>query len=73
MKHMEYIRKTYRVPAKRGARIEFFDSTALFIMGFLYSPRRGTIVAARNGYIRVRFDHENCIRTLHPKSCVKYL
>lgn len=70
---MQYIRDNYRVPAKRGARIEYTDSTALFIMGFLYQPRRGTIVAAKGQYIRVRFDNETIIRTLHPKCNVRYL
>jgi hypothetical protein len=70
---MQDIRENYKVPAKRGARIEFHDPTALFIMGFLYSPKKGTIVASRGQYIRVRFDGEQIIRTLHPKSCVRYL
>lgn len=74
MKHMEYIRKYYNVPAKRGARIEYYgDSLAKFIMGFLYQPKRGTIVAARNGYLRVRFDDNNRIATLHPTWNVRYL
>lgn len=74
MKHMEYIRKTYRVPAKRGARIEYDgDSLAKFIKGFLYKPKRGTIVAARGGYIRVRFDNETQIVSLHPTWEVEYL
>ena len=73
MKHMQWIRDNYNVPAKRGARIEFTDSTALFIMGFLYQPRRGTVVAARGGYLRVRFDNEKFIRNLHPKCNVRYL
>lgn len=70
---MKYIRDNYRVPAKRGARIEYTDSTALFIMGFLYQPKRGTIVRSRGQYIRVRFDGETMIRTLHPKCNVRYL
>lgn len=69
---MEYIRKTYNVPAKRGARIEYTDETGKFIMGFLYQPKRGTIVRSRGQYIRVRFDGETLVRTLHPKS-VRYL
>jgi len=71
---MEYIRKTYNVPAKRGARIEWDgDETAKFIRGFLYSPRRGTIVSARDGYLRVRFDNEKTVKILHPTWRVKYL
>jgi hypothetical protein len=71
---MEYIRKTYNVPAKRGARIEFTgDSLAKFIYGFLYKGKKGTIVAARGGYIRVRFDGQIDIKTLHPTWEVRYL
>ncbi len=74
MKHMEYIRNTYRVPAKRGARIEYDgDEMAKFIRGFLYKPKKGTIVAARGGYLRVRFDHQRHIVTLHPTWKVRYL
>ena len=43
---LQYIRDNYRVPAKRGGRIEYTDKTALFIRGFTYSPKRGTIVGA---------------------------
>ena len=70
---LQYIRDNYNVPAKRGARIEYSDATALFIRGFLYSPKKGTIVGAKGQYLRVRFDNETNIVTLHPKSCIKYL
>lgn len=75
MKHMEYIRKYYKVPAKRGARVEFYDDTYHFIYGFLVNEKRkkGTIVAARGGYLRVRFDYQKHIVTLHPTWKVKYL
>jgi len=74
MGHMEYIRKTYGVPAKRGARISFSgDDVGKFIQGFLYRPRCGTIISARNGYIRVRFDGAATWRALHPTWKVKYL
>jgi hypothetical protein len=74
MGHMEYIRKTYNVPAKRGARIEFSgDETAKFIQGFLYQPKRGTIVSARGGYIRVKFDGYDTWRALHPTWRIKYV
>ncbi len=74
MKHMEWIRKNYNVTAKRGGRIEYSgDEMAKFIQGFLFQPKRGTIVAARGGYIRVRFDNEIMIKALHPTWKVKYL
>lgn len=43
MKHMEYIRHRYNVPAYRGRRVRFAD-------------QEGVIVAARGGYIKVRLD-----------------
>jgi hypothetical protein len=74
MKHMEYIRKTYNVPAKRGARVEYSgDETAKFIQGFLYTPRKGTIVSARGGYVRVRFDNSTLVQAFHPTWRIKYL
>lgn len=74
MKHMEYIRKTYNVPAKRGARIEYSgDEVTKFLMGFLYTPRKGTIVAARDGYIRVRMDNSDFIQSFHPTWKINYL
>lgn len=74
MKHMEWIRKNYNVPAKRGARIEYSgDETAKFIQGFLYQPKRGTIVSARGGYIRVRFDGSTLVQAFHPTWKIRYL
>jgi hypothetical protein len=71
---MRYIRDYYGVPAKRGARIEVDNDLAKFITGFLYKRRRGTVVASRGGYIRVRFDADpRTIRTLHPTWKVRYL
>ena len=58
---MEYIRKRYKVPAKRGARIRFDGCYA------------GTIVAARYGRLRVRFDGQKRIARLHPTWGVEYL
>lgn len=74
MQHMKWIRDNYHVPAKRGARIEYSgNEIARFIQGFIYQPKRGTIVSARNGYIRVRFDNSNMINILHPTWRVRYL
>lgn len=71
---MQYIRDTYKVPAKRGARIEYSgDETEKFLKGFLYKPRKGTVVAAKGNYLRVRFDGKREIATLHPTWKVRYL
>ena len=71
---MKWIRDYYNVPAKRGKKIEWSgDDLAKFIYGFLYQPKRGTIVASRGGYLRVRFNGERHITTLHPTWKVRYL
>lgn len=74
---MKYIRDYYKVPAKRGARIEFEDDVYAFIYGFLADPkkqwRKGTIVGSSGQYLRVRFDGENIIKKVHPTWKLKYL
>lgn len=61
MGNMEHIRKMYNVPAKRGGRIRFEKRNT------------GTIVAARYGRLRVRFDGEKRSVFLHPTWEVEYL
>lgn len=58
---MEYIRRTYGVPAKRGARVEYSGDAAA-------GKLRGTIVGAKGHAIRVRFDGNPKRRVLsyHP-------
>jgi hypothetical protein len=72
---MQYIRDYYKVPAKRGAIIEYHGDEEIgrFIRGFLYVPRRGVIVAAKGNYLRVRFNDSNHITTIHPTWKVKYV
>jgi len=60
---MEYIRKTYKVPAKRGGRIKYTGSN---------KPMLGTITSATN-YLRVRMDSEKRRFVLHPTWKVEYL
>lgn len=63
---LDYIRKTYGVPAKRGARIRFTPSK--------HETTEGVIVGARDQYLRVRFDNSPTrIATLHPTWEVTYL
>ena len=57
---MEYIRNYYKVPAKRGAKIQ-------------YKGQNGTIVGALNGCLRVRLEGEKKIKTYHPTWEIKYL
>ena len=58
---MEYIRKYYNVPAKRGARVLFGASSY------------GTIVGSKGSYIRVRMDGEKKIKSYHPVYLMTYL
>jgi len=64
---MDYIRRTYGVPAKRGARIEFRDHNGRW--------HKGVIVASRGMYLRARMPTLGArdIVTLHPTSDVRYL
>lgn len=63
---LEYIRLSYGVPAKRGARVEF--------TGNLEKPHmRGTLVGARGQYVRVKMDGEKRFWTLHPTWELRYL
>jgi hypothetical protein len=66
---MEYIRRTYNVPAKRGARVRFIDECG--------TEWTGRITSARSGRLRVLPDDrvQGC-RTrliLHPTWNVEYL
>lgn len=63
---MEWIRKSYGVPAKRGGRIEYTGGRA---------PEFGTIVSAREGRLRIRLDGMEYTRPLpfHPTYELRYL
>ena len=58
---MEYIRKHYRVPARRGGRI-LFRGCAM-----------GTIRSADGAYLRVKLDEFNRAVLIHPTWEVEYL
>lgn len=61
---MDYIRKTYGVPAKRGARIVYTGDI---------SARLATIIGSRAARIKVRFDDSPIYGELHPTWNVQYL
>lgn len=63
---MDYIRRTFGVPAKRGGRIRFSGNIGP-------EPLTGTIVGSQNGRLRVRFDGEYRTRLLHPTWEIIYL
>lgn len=57
---MDYVRRYYGVPAKRGARV-------------VADGRPGVIVGARGAYIRVRLDGDKFARNWHPTWAMDYL
>lgn len=59
---LEQIRRSRNVPAKRGGRV--FDR---------FYQRYGTIVGARNGYLRIRLDGNTHPVNYHPTWELDYL
>lgn len=64
MGNMEYVRKTYDVPAKVGGRVEYL---------YVEPPLEGTIVGATNsGRLRIRIDGKPKAWTFHPTWMLRY-
>jgi len=61
---MDYIRRAYGVPAKRGGRVSFTAGEKAV---------QGTIVAARGHYLRVRWDESGLTHSMHPTWMLVYL
>jgi hypothetical protein len=62
---MEYIRRTYSVPAKRGGRVRYLGE---------WGPwREGTIVGSRGPYLRCRMKGRRDVWTMHPTWKLEYL
>lgn len=66
---MEYIRRAYGVPAKRGMRVRYFGN---------WTDDFGVIISARNGRLRVRMDKPSLrgkvlTYLLHPTWRIEYL
>lgn len=61
---MAWIRKIYRVPAKRGGRVEYTGGG---------SSEMGTIRSARGGRLWVQFDGCRQAMPCHPSWCLRYL
>jgi len=70
---MDYIRRTYSVPATVGARVRFLGGCPDPESDAEVKTQEGAIVGARGQYLRVRFDGERRTRTLHPTWRVEYL
>jgi hypothetical protein len=61
---MAYIRRTYKVPAKRGGRVRYTWPSP---------PQTGTIVGARGPHLRIRLDGEKHSELYHPTWEIEYL
>jgi hypothetical protein len=61
---MDYIRRAYGVPAKRGGRVSYTAAEKAV---------QGTIVAARGHYLRVRWDESGLTHSMHPTWMLVYL
>ena len=66
MGNMEYIRKCYQVPAKRGVRVIYeLGSRKIWI---------GVIKSAKNGRLRIQFDGQKTHPApFHPKWRLTYI
>lgn len=61
---IEWVRKTYKVPAKRGGRVEYTGSKQM---------RLGTITSASHGRLNIRLDGEKYPAPFHPTWELRYL
>lgn len=55
---LSYIRSTYNIPAKRGARVRFTGNSDRAVTG--------TITGASGHLLRIRLDGEQKSRSYHP-------
>ena len=62
---LDYIRRAYRVPAKRGARVEYLASDGELM--------EGTITGSKGARLRVRLDGAKQSFIFHPTYALKYL
>ncbi|WP_377297495.1 hypothetical protein [Rhizobium sp. SGZ-381] len=62
---MEWVRKNYGVPAKRGGRVEYTGDKS--------GPRLGTITASVGPRIRIRLDGDKDALIYHPTWELRYL
>jgi hypothetical protein len=59
---MEYIRKTYGVPAKRGGRVNY-----------MFKEIMGTITGSRGGHLLIKLDGHKRSLPFHPVWQIAYL
>lgn len=60
---IDYIRRTYGVPAKRGGRVEYTHPEP---------TRMGTITGTRGARLRIRLDGDNHSGNYHPTWKLSY-
>lgn len=63
---IQWVRKSYGVPAKRGGRVEYTGEGK-------DKPEFGTIVGARGGHLRIRLDGVSHAMPFHPTWRLRYL
>ena len=61
---MDYIRRYYKVPARRGARVEYTGEQ---------EPQQGTITSSEGARVRIRMDGEKHAGIYHPTWEMRYL
>lgn len=61
---MEYIREAYKVPAKRGGRVEYTHPEP---------ARMGTITGTKGARLRIKLDGDNHAGNYHPTWKLTYL
>ena len=61
---MAWVRKNYRVPAKRGARVEYTGDG---------KPEFGTIRSASGGHLHIQLDGVKHTMPFHPTWKIRYL
>lgn len=61
---MEFIRKSYRVPAEVGGRVEYTGGG---------EPKRGTITGTCGPHLMIRMDGDKASLNYHPTWELRYL
>lgn len=65
---LEYIRKTYNVPARRGQKVEYYGDA-----NSQEFPRKGVITSARGAHICIRMEGEKHPGAYHPTWMLRYV
>lgn len=61
---MEWVRRCYGVPAKRGGRVEYTGDG---------KAERGTIRSVRGAQLMIQLDGERRTMPFHPTWCLRYV